>query len=221
MKNPGNKKHREGQEMVVNYLIMRKSLGVLGLSLPVILIIGNLILSNSQVIMDSISEYYYTGMRNVFVGLLCCIALFLFSYKGYGYLDDLLGNIGCISAFGVAFSQCGPDVIWRQFHPVTSNFHYICAIIFFIVLIIFTFLFTRSRRKLDWKKKAHKQKIRRNIVYITCGIIMSLCLLTLLMLFIFRVQLNFKYEFWLESIVLFCFGISWLVKGEMILRDNE
>jgi hypothetical protein len=49
---------------------------------------------------------------------------------------------------------------------------------------------------------------------------MSISLLALIIMVWCEVRLSFKYEFWLESIILFLFGISWLVKGGAILRDQ-
>jgi len=57
---------------------------------------------NEDIIQESISHYYYTGMRNVFVGALCAVALFMFFYCGYDKWDDLAGDMAGIFAIGVA-----------------------------------------------------------------------------------------------------------------------
>ena len=80
--------------LVISYLILRKTLGILGLSFPFILAIGACILGGYG-IQSSVSSYYYTNMRDIFAGILFAIGLFLFSYRGYDLRDDLVGDLAC------------------------------------------------------------------------------------------------------------------------------
>jgi hypothetical protein len=220
----GNSIHRWSKmenALVINYMIMRRALGFLGILFPLILVIGSLMINGREIIQDSISEYYYTGMRNGFVGVLCCMALFLFSYKGYpGSLDNILGNIGGLAALGVAFCQCGPDKIWRDCHPLTSNLHYISAAILFIIFGLFSlFLFTRTDIDKAFRTgPRYRRKKIRNIIYKVCGIIILLSISALFVLSFFD-NINCKYGFWLESVALVTFGFSWTVKGGLLFQD--
>jgi hypothetical protein len=54
-------------------------------------------------IISGIMTCYHTDMLNIFVGLLCAITLFLFTYTGYDSTDETAGNIGCIFPLGMAF----------------------------------------------------------------------------------------------------------------------
>jgi hypothetical protein len=58
--------------LVISYLLLRKVIGILGFTLPFILSIGAYLISRTG-IQSSLSSYYYTDMRNVFVGVLCVI----------------------------------------------------------------------------------------------------------------------------------------------------
>jgi hypothetical protein len=87
--------------LIISYLTLRKAIGILGAALPFVLAIGAAVLFMTG-IQDSISAYYYTGMRNVFVGMLCATGFFLLSYKGYERKDSIAGNLGCLFAVGVA-----------------------------------------------------------------------------------------------------------------------
>jgi hypothetical protein len=201
---------------------MRKALGILGISLPFILIIGSLINGGCHEIQSSISAYYYTSMRNVFEGVLCCMALFLFSYKGYDYIDNLAGNLGCIAALGVAFFPCGPDDTTLYRCQLVSTFHYVFALLFFAVMIFFSVcLFTKSYIiDKEWKNEGNEQKRYRNIVYWVCGSVIFLSILCIPFIkYVVKLKTNCPYEFWLESVALIFFGISWLTKGQMILKD--
>jgi len=75
------------QTLLISYLSLREAVGILGFSLPIVLVLGNLLIFHSKAIEDSISNYYYTGMRGVFVGTLWAIGVFLVSYRGYERRD--------------------------------------------------------------------------------------------------------------------------------------
>ncbi|RDH78097.1 hypothetical protein DVS77_12150 [Mycolicibacterium moriokaense] len=51
----------------------------------------------------SISAYYYTAARNVFVAALCCLGILLIVYKGSKDSEDVLLNLAGTLAFFVAF----------------------------------------------------------------------------------------------------------------------
>lgn len=51
----------------------------------------------------SISAYYYTAARNVFVATLCCLGVMLIVYKGSNDTEDVLLNLAGTLAFIVAF----------------------------------------------------------------------------------------------------------------------
>jgi hypothetical protein len=62
---------------------------------------------------DSMSAYYYTAARNVFVAALCCLGIMLIVYKGSTDTEDVLLNLAGTLAFFVAFVPIDA--------PVSSN----------------------------------------------------------------------------------------------------
>ena len=68
--------------LVLSYLELRKAVGIIGFALPFVLAFGKDLLQGPG-IEGSISGYYYTDMRNVLVGSLCAIGVFLLSCRGY------------------------------------------------------------------------------------------------------------------------------------------
>src|SRR5437899_11536622 len=68
--------------VVLSYLGLRRAVGMIGFLLPVVLAIGKIVLE-SPGLQHSISAYYYTVVRDVFVGSLCAIGVFLASTQGY------------------------------------------------------------------------------------------------------------------------------------------
>jgi hypothetical protein len=71
-----------------------------------------------------------------------------------------------------------------------------------------------------------RQKKKRNVVYYICGGVMTVSLILILayMWFLGNLYPGLKRLdpiFWLESILMFSFGISWLTKGQLLFRDDN
>lgn len=209
---------QDNQSLVISYLTLRKAIGFLGLFLPLILVIGGWIDTGHLGVEPSISDYYYTSMRNGFVGVMAAVALFLFAYLGYDPIDRIAGNLGCIFALGVAFFPTTPEL---QDPDLTGTLHFVFAVLFFATLVFFSlFLFTRTRNV----NQMTAQKKKRNTVYHICGYIMIACILSMaLYFFVFENKYPWLDQahpvFFLESLALVAFGGSWLVKGGFILKD--
>jgi hypothetical protein len=194
--------------LVISYLTLRKAVGFLGLMFPVILLVGGFITDGR--IQDSISEYYYTPLRNPFVGLLFAIGLFFFSYNGYDRDRDA-GLVACVCAIGVALCPA-------RFGGWVTAMHYVFAGTLFSTLAYFSLcLFTRSDTKTPTARKE-----KRNLVYRVAGIVMIVCLLLIVVVKLTplgAVLSPIKPVFVGEFILLWAFGASWAVKGEAILKD--
>ncbi len=196
-----------------SYLSLRKAVGWIGLLLPFVLMLGLFILFRGEVVQKSISHYYHTGMRDIFVGALCAIALFMFFYSGYDKWDNRAGNLAGLFAIGVAWfptTEVGPSD-W------TGKTHFFCAALLFITLAIFSlFLFTKKG------VNPTPRKLKRNWIYILCGIIMIACLIAIVVFynFIRADPSESSFVFWAETVALVAFGVSWLTKGETLFPDQ-
>lgn len=209
----------ENNPLVLSYLGLRKAIGIIGISLPFVLAFGKMLLE-SPGIQSSISAYYYTNMRDVFVGSLCAIAVFMMSYRGYDRKDALAGKLACAFAIGVALFPATPVVRVTLHSPVTGAIHIICAFFLFLTLAYFSLVLFR---KTDPNKKPSRRKLQRNQVYTVCGysILASIAMIAILALLPHESPVKkFKPYFWLESLTVVAFGISWLTKGEAILKDE-
>ncbi len=213
---------------LISFKTLRKAVGWLGISLPPALLMGNYIFSNCTHIQDAISHYYYTITGNLLVGILCSTALFLIAYKGYpdDKRDNRWTNWAGIAALGIAFfptnnnSKDSCAIFNLLDNHLRNTIHYVSATVFFILLAcISIFLFTKS------KGCKTKQKIIRNKIYRTCGIVIFISILLIGVNEFFEREgsslSKIKPKFWLESIAMFAFGTSWLVKGEFILKDKD
>lgn len=215
-----NNRLENERSLVFSYLTLRKTIGLLGIALPFVLSLGTLILFHTG-IQSSISSYYHTGMRDVFVGTLCVIGFFLLSYKGYERSDDIAGDLGCLFAVGVALFPTTPDVAAASGARLIGYVHLAFAALFFLTLIYFSlFLFTKT----DPNKSPSRRKMQRNKVYKACGYSMGICLLLIIIYsFLPDTMASFlkayKPVYWFETIAILAFGISWFTKGETILKD--
>jgi hypothetical protein len=210
---------RRGESLIISYLTLRRLVGLLGIALPFVLVVGGwLIFGVGQ--QSSISGYYYTPMRNVFVGTLCVIGFFLLSYRGYEPRDNIAGNLACLFAVGVAFFPTTPDGTVSHHAEIVGYVHLAFAAAFFATLIYFSLcLFTKTTPGV----RPTRQKLRRNAVYRVCGYGMAVCMLLILAISLTpgeRQSLQaYAPVFWLEGFAVIAFGVSWLTKGEAILGD--
>jgi len=203
--------------LVLSYLGLRRAVGFIGLGLPVVLAVGK-ILSQGPGLHETISDYYHTDMRNILVGSLCAIGVFFVSYRGYDRRDRIAGNLAAGLAIGVALFPATPF-----FDPITwiGVIHVVCSISLFLTLAYFSFfLFTET----DPSKPPTPQKLKRNVVYRASGCVIFACIVLAALTELPALKplaVRFDLRFWLESVIIIAFGVSWLTKGEAILKDEE
>lgn len=216
MRNQTNDKRAKDQ--VLSNFSLRIIVGILGISLPFILVIGSIILDGENKILYSISAYYHTRIGNGFVCIMSAVAIFLFAYKGYDSKDNIAGHLGGIFALGTAFfpnSQAYPV-------PLIHKLHLTFATLLFLILIYFSIvLFTASNKPRPYRKA----KRNRNIVYYICGFTMIACVICIALLKLWLEKSfpeieSLKLAFWFETIALVACGISWMTKGQIIFKDD-
>jgi len=202
------------------------AMGVLAFGLPVIVAAYAFVAGNCETFQHSISAYYYTVSRNIFVGSVCAIAFCLFAYKGYCRLDARLATLAAVFALGVALSPTSVDIVTACIkvkipQSISGIIHFGSAAGLFILLGCFSaYIFTKSKGEKTDRKKL------RNKIYKVCGY--------LIFIFIFSIALYLtviikKYPqtaqlrpvYWLELLSLWAFGFSWLTKSEIIFGDID
>jgi uncharacterized membrane protein len=202
-----------------SYLFLRRAIGLIGSLLPIVLPLGYSVSTGKWLLLPSVSSYYYTDMRNVLVGSLCAVGVFLICYQ-YEYWDDVFATLAGAFAIGVAFCPPippNPSSLARA----TGVLHEVFAACFLIAMALMSLLlFTRSNvPEAEWAAA----KRTRNLVYQLCGALM-LVLTALAGLSSFAPH-SFVSKvhplFWCEAIATFAFGFAWWVKGETLWRDAE
>jgi len=201
--------------LVHSYLYLRRAIGVIGTALPAVLIIGKLIVDGGG-LQDSISAYFYTDIRGVFVGSMCAVGAFLLSYRGYEAIDDIAGNVAGVAAIGVALFPTAPENP-SSTAALVGVLHLVFASIFFLTIAFFAIVLFRRTSEMG----PTERKLQRNRLYLTAGIVIIACLLAIAAVhqFFAVATAGLHPELWLESIAVMSFGLAWLTKGEAILGD--
>jgi hypothetical protein len=202
--------------------LLRRSVGVIGIAMPFVLAIGNAVYLRKLILLDSLSSAYYSNMRDVFVGSLCAIGVFLICYR-YSLPDELLTSVAGIFAIMVAVFHPTSD---NMTIPVTSTARTIglihqaaAAVLLFLMAYICLFRFTKLSPPDN--DKGPKKRLR-NVIYCACGIIIvvSLALAPASFYLSASTRATLHPLFWSESVAVVAFGIAWLIKGETIFKDS-
>ena len=204
------------KKLALSYLGLRRTVGIICMALPFALMIGGTIFCGHFSTEHSISFYYHTCMRDLFVGSMCAVGLFMCFYYDNTWKDQAMGICAGVGAFGVAvfpttFDHDNP--VWQ------GTAHNISAGVFFGSLIILSaLLFPHKRKEGDSSQFKKDYRRLRNIIYWICAGIMTVSVLCLL---IYEADDNHDVHimFWCETIALFFFGISWIVKGDFLIGD--
>jgi hypothetical protein len=213
-----------------NYMFLRKAVGWVGMLLPVILLVANpiaLSIENSGcgVLPGSVSGYYYSPVRNIFVGALCALGLFLIAYVGYDLGDRLITDAAGVFALGVAFFPTKPSIASPPSvacqtvaavstrEQVVGDMHIVWAGLFFVFLAWMSIRFTNTN------KPPYPQKILRNQIYKICAIVILACLVAAIITAILPASFRalFPWLFLWEALAIFAFGVSWFVKGQTLI----
>ena len=212
---------KSNDDLIISYFTLRKTLGLLGILLPFVLAFGNWIISGNG-LENSLSSYYHTGMGDIFVGILFAMGLFLFSYKGYTRWDDYAGDLACLFAIGVALFPTTPEISPSDIARIFGKIHLASAALLFLTFAYFAlFLFTKTHPD----REPTRRKRQRNLVYKACGAAIVLCIGLIVVVNILPSEIAspinvYKPVFLLEAIAIVAFGVSWLFKGQALLRDE-
>ncbi len=203
------------------YLSLRFGLAAIGIAFPIVLWGGGVLLTNIG-LQNSMSAYYYTGMRDLFVGILVAVGVFLFFYRGECARESWTLNLAGIAAIGVAFfpvkssaaELVRTDLFGRVLHPeATSILHGIAAVFFFLCMA-YVSLYTQEISLSQVEDKLIRKRYKS--YYTWLGRLMLLTPIVALSLeftrsFVWKDNAN-KIVFWAELVAIVVFSIYWFVK---------
>ncbi len=209
---------------VRSYLAMRAAVGVLGLLLPWTLVVGDRWLFGAREVRPSLSDYYYSGLRDVFVGVLCAIGVFLVTYKvAERSLDNQLSSVAGFAAVGVALFPTRPlgDDATTPLQSLlgistTSVVHFGSAAVFMVALAGMSFLFGRREgRRARRSPTAFSPQAWRRFHW-TCSAVIVASVLFIVLSFLTDAFGRHAVLIG-ESAAVLAFGASWLGKGAEIV----
>lgn len=208
--------------LVVSYLGVRRGIGVIGLLLPVLLGPVGLLLLGID-IQDNMSSYYHTALRDIFVGAMCSIGIFLLCYRGYDWIENATANFGCASALGVALLplDANSDPLYQT--SLVGYLHSVSGGAFFLTLAFYSLYHFPNPK--DEPHEIEPHEAERNFVYRTSGVVILLSMLAMGIYLFFlpasAKQLFNKYNFlfWMEWVAVWAFAAAWLTKGRAIVAD--
>jgi MFS family permease len=218
------------EESARAFLSIRKAIGYLAFWLPSVLVVIGLA---SRDFKPSISEFYYGNGRDVFVGTLVAIGVFLLAYTGHKKEkgeriapDFLVSKIAGLAILTVAFvptagpgSSAKPWLYERFDARLVQGVHLGAATLFFLCLAYFSLrLFRRGKETLPGKKE-------RNRIYRWCGVLILVSVAASAVVLYSahqrwipdEVESRWHAIFWLETLGVVSFSVSWLTKGKSIL----
>jgi hypothetical protein len=144
---------------------LRFGIGAIGLLLPLVLPFGNWIFvqfgHETEILPSSMSSSYYTSTRNIFVGGLCALGVFLVGYR-FNARDDKWSTVAGIFAIAVALCPTAPKVP-TSYQTAIGLAHLSFAGILLTALAMFCIW--------SFRDPAVEERRRVNHAYLTAGIL--------------------------------------------------
>lgn len=212
-------------EFVVSYLTLRQMIGWVGLLMPITVRLGAFIFEGISST-DSVSAYYYTGMRDVFVSTMVLVGVLLACYRSPAWHDNLSAIVAGVSAVGVGLFPLEPTFAAEILHKYPEMGEAKCYInrgllgfhaFFVVAFFALSFYLVYFRFSAFTPQIPTQQKLMRNKVYKVCGVTMFLAFAAIGVLVL---QEKGASIFWPESVAVVAFAVAWLVKGQSVLKDR-
>jgi len=236
---------RSKDPLVFSSYTIRLMIGAIALLFPVV------VLLSAPGITPSLSWSYYTGARDLFVGLLFVIGAFLVSYQGHKQTlqkkaagkfrkwvgenqETFVAMVGGVAAGAAAVAPTAKCFTADCLVP-TAILHYVGATILFAATAYFCLVafVGRVRAKLaaDEGSRASKKTAKALLapkrlrigVYLFCGWGIVLIMLASIVAAITRFYPISNFTFWMETVSLELFGFAWLTASHYlpILTDES
>ena len=196
----------------IGYIKLRVGMAYLAFIFPLIFLISSFILRRTD-FQDSISAYYFSRdtERNLFVGILICIGIFLHLYEGYSVLEDRILSLAGVFAIGIALVPMG-TIGWEVFGQRVTLHGIFAALFFACIHIVAIWLSETTLSDLEGKRRRFFEKRYKIVSGIMIGsIIIALAAYLLPKTWLLE-RFNGKLVFWVETVGVWCFAAFWYYK---------
>ncbi|MFJ9775138.1 hypothetical protein ACIRVF_28470 [Kitasatospora sp. NPDC101157] len=193
-------------ERTVSFL--RFGVGAIGVLLPPALPLGDWLAdevtgrSTSGFWPASMSAAYYTGTRNVFVGALCALGVFLVCYR-FDRRDDRWSTAAGLFALGVALCPTAPGNP-TGLQRTVGVFHLVFAALLFVMLALFCLYSFRNPRS--------AQPARVGAAYLAAGVLILVALVAAAVTGLsgFGADWTVRPMYLSEWVATWAFGAAWI-----------
>lgn len=223
---------------VRSYLHIRRGVGVIGIALPTLLFFIDwlFLLRADAVVRGSLSAYYHSPARDLFVGSLCIVGVLLITYMAAQptKADYWLSTLAGVAVLGVALlptarpnldegaPRCGPDTaglpgctkLQETFgETAVAAVHFTSAAVFILSLAALCFVFARRERQFT---RRHK----RVLFHRGCGTLILAAVAWVVVGGMAEATiLGFTALYVGEVVSVYAFGASWLLKAHDLSRE--
>lgn len=214
---------------VRSYLLTRTVVGIMGILLPLVFILGEAYFLKGGVhIRGSLSAYYHTSMRDIFVAGLCVIGFLLITYmsgltRTWDFWLSLVAGVAVIFVVffptrrpglssgaplcGITPEPAGCSPVQQELgEDLVAGIHFVSAVVFILGLAWISFLFARREKKYRSQPMARVQRI--------CGWTILGAVAWVILGELLEIEIGELTPLYLgEVISVWAFGVSWLLKG--------
>ncbi|MGQ0575558.1 MAG: hypothetical protein ACT4RN_15345 [Pseudonocardia sp.] len=209
-----------------SYGRMRTAIGVIGVLLPVVLLVGDVVfLDGDMLLRGSLSAYYHSGMRDVWVGALAATALFLVNYRVEEQpVDNRWSTVAGVAALGVALfptnrppgTPLPPTPLQAALgERLVATIHFTSAAVFIVSLAIISVYF--GRREMVNRARTPAAALAWRNFHWGCAAVIGVALVAMVASQATGIADRNSLLFG-EIVAVVAFGASWLAKG---LRIGE
>src|SRR5262245_57469586 len=204
------------KHLASTYFGLRLAIVVFSFALPLILYFGGRL--RGVDLAPSISDYYFAApavpegattpsvgvMRDWFVGILFAVAGFLYLYKGFSKLENILLNVGGVLLAAVALIPCA----CQGGSTSGVSLHGVAAVGFFLIMAVV--VFKCNEETLSLLKKKHPEllaayKMRYRVI---AGLLVLSPVAAVVVSFRFG-----SLTFFVETFAIYVFAAYWAVKS--------
>lgn len=216
-----------------SYLLIRSMLAFIGILLPIAFIIGEAyFIAGGVQIRGSLSSYYHSSMRDLFVGALAVTGFLLLTYMAgqRNTYDYWLSTVAGIAVLGVTFfatsrpglangPKCGTlpepagcSAIQQQLgEDLTAKIHFTCAAVFILSLAVMAFVFAK-------REKDYNDRPRLALVQKMCGWVIVAAVAWVILGNWVDLQIGPLTPLYVTEVVsVWAFGLSWLLTARALL----
>lgn len=224
-----------GSQDVQTVKLLRLGVGLIGALLPVALIFFNWIAGDKVIVPGSMSGSYYTSTRNLFVGSLCALGVFLIGYR-HTRRQDRCTSFAGVCALAVAFAPTAPappgtEPAWVNYlhHAAAGALIFTLGLFCWVVFADYAHLGQATPQSTRdafrawvngftaWVRSAWASLRRpgRNGFYVICGLLVFASGAFALYTGVWPTSWSTGWPslYLFEAVAVFTFGTAWIVAG--------